>query len=113
MNTDVSLLSFQLELMVSDDQEISSSVLLRSVDSLQRKMTKKATQDFLDDLTRGKWLHKVERTGCYTIGPRCVLELLPFLTEITGQTVDECKLCSVNVVHVSTCSLVGVYCIML
>lgn len=34
------------------------------------------------------------------MGPRCVLELLPFLPEIVGQAVDECCLCSNYVVMV-------------
>lgn len=90
-----------LELIVGEDTGVSSNVLLRAVDSMERKLSKRAAQEFLRDLVKEEWLHEIR--GIYSIGPRTVLELLPFLQEITGIVVDECHLCSNRVVMGQRC----------
>ena len=52
----------QIELLAEDEMGVvSSNVLFRIVDGLQRKMTKKAAQEFLDELVADHWLTLVRR----------------------------------------------------
>jgi hypothetical protein len=83
-----------------DSGWISSSMLLAAVDRLQKKMTKKNAQDFLRAQVADKWF--IQEEGYYSMGPRSVLELFPFLPDVIDQPVDECHVCSVYVVMVTT-----------
>ncbi|XP_003386908.2 PREDICTED: non-structural maintenance of chromosomes element 1 homolog [Amphimedon queenslandica] len=93
-----------LQQMVTEENNgvASSSALLAKLNTLQRKMTGKAAQDLLVSLTKDHWFFEISR-GHYCMGPRCFIELLPFLPEIVGESIEECRLCSNRVVMGDRC----------
>ena len=49
----------QLEVIVSHDGDGPSQLLINMVDQLQRKLTRKAAQEFLKKLVKDRWLVEV------------------------------------------------------
>lgn len=110
--------------MLSEDGMVSSTDLLRTVPTLERKLTHNDAQTFLKSLVRDKWFkEQVSRTNAHHLspfqtslppsqspgvlspGPRFILELRPFLQELFGEEVLCCRICkepAIQVKHVTT-----------
>jgi hypothetical protein len=91
-----------LEMVVmSESGTASSTDLLRTVPSLERKLTHRDAQAFLKNLCRDKWLK--EKSGVLSPGPRFILELRPFLQELFGEDITQCHLCKETAIQGQKC----------
>ena len=101
----------------------SSTALLNASAQMERKITRRDAQTFLKSLVRDKWLSEVvggtashlfqigittcvhvstlQSQGVYGAGPRFILELRPFLSEVFGEEVVNCHICKEAVIRVS------------
>lgn len=96
--------------VLSDDGTASSTDLLHTVPTLERKLTHRDAQTFLKNIVRDKWFkEKVssklhlsfsppslplsQSPGVLSPGPRFILELRPFLQELFGDEVLSCRIC--------------------
>ncbi|CAO3597110.1 unnamed protein product [Absidia cylindrospora] len=59
---------------------------------MEPAMPTKATEEFLEQLVKDQWL--VERSGSYTLSPRCLMELSGYLHEQFQGVIKECHMCS-------------------
>ena len=98
----------------------SSTALLNASAQMERKITRRDAQTFIKALVKDKWLSEVvsgtvsglfhisitavstwQSQGVYGAGPRFILELRPFLSEVFGEEVVHCHVCKEPVIRVS------------
>lgn len=80
------------QLVQSEDGIAASTALLHSTSQMERKITYKDAQAFLKTLKEEQWLEEVSQ-GVYGPGPRFILELRPFLRELFGDDIIDCRIC--------------------
>lgn len=108
------------QLVVEGEGLASSTALLNASAQMERKITRRDAQTFLKALVKDKWLSEVvsftvsglfhtsitavstwQSQGVYGAGPRFILELRPFLSEVFGEDVVHCHVCKEAVIRVS------------
>eukprot|EP00731_Ephydatia_muelleri_P031845 Em0023g352a len=93
-------------LVLEGEGSVDSMTLLHMAATLERKLSQKAAQEFLETLVLDNWLHEAE--GVYTPGPRFLLELRPFLKEMFGEgDITDCASCKDPVVRGQLCGKFG------
>lgn len=93
-------------LVLEGEGSVDSMTLLHMAATLERKLSQKAAQEFLETLVLDKWLHESE--GVYSPGPRFLLELRPFLKEMFGEgDITDCASCKDPVVRGQLCGKFG------
>ncbi|XP_064394464.1 non-structural maintenance of chromosomes element 1 homolog isoform X2 [Halichondria panicea] len=95
-----------METLATENGMASSTVLINMTQGLERKMTGSGAQSFLTSLIKSKWLREIS-TGKFGAGPRFVLELRPFLSDIFKEDVVICQLCREAVVRGDICGSEG------
>ena len=102
-----------------DEGVVSSARLLNITCEMERKISAADAQKFLKSLIKEHWLTEVhmqnsvianyppfmslllfQNEGKFSAGPRFILELRPFLSEICGDDIILCKTCSEPVIQV-------------
>ena len=111
----------QMEQLVVEGEGLASSIALLNVSAqMERKITQRDAQTFIKALVKDKWLSEVvsgtvsglfhisitavstwQSQGVYGAGPRFILELRPFLSEVFGEEVVHCHVCKEPVIRVS------------
>lgn len=91
-----------IETFATNNGVASSTALINAAASLERKLTGSGAQSFLKGLIKSKWLREISR-GVYGAGPRFILELRPFLSDIFKEEIVACKICKEPVIMGDDC----------
>lgn len=87
----------QIMLAPNEAWSVSSLVALREVAHLKVNMTKSQAENVLGSLVAKGWL--MSRKGRYSLTPRSVLELTPYLQSNYPNQMNECGICMGLVTH--------------
>lgn len=90
------------QIIASPDGTISSTDALNTAADLEKKMSITHAEELLKKLVKDKWMS--ESLGSYSLGPRAMLELHPYLKRVYEDDVMDCMICHTIAIKGQCCT---------
>ncbi|KAL9980855.1 hypothetical protein ACROYT_G009494 [Oculina patagonica] len=89
---DIAFFKKAMDLIVaSPDGTVSSLDVLNAASDLEKRMTMTHAEELIARLLKDKWMS--ESSGSYSLGPRAMLELHPYLKRVYEDEIVDCMMC--------------------
>jgi len=100
---DIAFFKKVMDLIVtSPDGTVSSMDALNTSSDLDKKMTMSHAEELIEKLVKDNWMS--ESSGSYSLGPRAMLELHPYLKRVYEDDIVDCMMCHTIAIKGQCCT---------